>query len=89
MLCFRAGFVVFYDLVLGVDVSQRALHLVAALYSEGQEVGPPTPLPPVQCLSGVSLPYSHSITPRNHTLLSVKQPVPRSEEEWDNSSGIK
>ncbi|XP_051233107.1 coiled-coil domain-containing protein 17 isoform X2 [Dicentrarchus labrax] len=71
-----AGFVVFYDLVLGVDVSQRALRLVAALYSEGQEVGSPTPLPPVECLSGVSLPYTHSLTPRNYALLSVKQPVP-------------
>ncbi|XP_054458918.1 coiled-coil domain-containing protein 17 [Anoplopoma fimbria] len=72
-----AGFVVFYDLMLGVDVSQRALCLVAALYSEGQEVGPPTPLPPVQCLSGGTLPYTHSATPTNYALLSVKQPVPR------------
>ncbi|KAI3368535.1 hypothetical protein L3Q82_025544, partial [Scortum barcoo] len=72
-----AGFVVFFDLVLGVDVSQRALRLVAALYSEGQEVGPPTPLPPTQCLPGVSLPYSHSLTPGNYAFMSVKQPVPR------------
>lgn len=71
---FRAGFVVFYDLVLEVDASCRALRLVAALYSEGQEVGPPTPLPPVQCLPGV---YSHSLTLRKYALLSVKQPVPR------------
>ncbi|KAM9358401.1 coiled-coil domain-containing protein 17 [Symphorus nematophorus] len=71
-----AGFVVFYDLVLGVDVSQRALRLVAALYSAGREVGPPTPMPPVQCLPG-SLPYTNSLTPRNYALLSVKQPVPR------------
>ena len=68
---------VFYDLVLGVDASQKALRLVAALYSEGQEVGPPTPLPPVQCLPGVSLPYAHSLQPGNYALLSVKQPVPR------------
>ncbi|XP_045905933.1 coiled-coil domain-containing protein 17 [Micropterus dolomieu] len=72
-----AGFVVFYDLVLGVDASQQVLRLVAALYSEGQEVGPQTQLPPVQCLSGLSLPYTHSFTPRNYALLSVKQPVPR------------
>nr|XP_033478744.1 coiled-coil domain-containing protein 17 isoform X1 [Epinephelus lanceolatus] len=72
-----AGFVVFYDLVLGVDVSQRALRLVVALLAEGQEVGSPTPLPPVQCLPGLSLPYTHSLTPRNYALLSVKQPVPR------------
>ncbi|XP_062280827.1 coiled-coil domain-containing protein 17 [Scomber scombrus] len=72
-----AGFVVFYDLVLGVDASHKALRLVAALYSEGQEVGPPTPLPPIQCLPGVSLPYTHSLQPGNYALLSVKQPVPR------------
>ncbi|GAA6221346.1 coiled-coil domain-containing protein 17 isoform X1 [Lates japonicus] len=72
-----AGFVIFFDLVLGVDASQKALRLVAALYSEGQEVGPPTPLPPVQCLPGVSQPYTHSLTPGNCAVLSVKQPVPR------------
>ncbi|XP_067454264.1 coiled-coil domain-containing protein 17 [Thunnus thynnus] len=72
-----AGFVVFYDLVLGIDASQTVLRLVAALYSEGQEVGPLTPLPPVQCLPGVSLPYTHSLQPGNYALLSVKQPLPR------------
>ncbi|XP_070688344.1 coiled-coil domain-containing protein 17-like [Pempheris klunzingeri] len=72
-----AGFVVFYDLMLGVDVSQRALCLVAALYSEGQEVGPPTPLPLVQCLPGASLPHTHSLTTRNYAALSVTQPVHR------------
>ncbi|XP_060934148.1 coiled-coil domain-containing protein 17 [Limanda limanda] len=72
-----AGFVVFFDLALGVDASQKTLRLVAALYSEGVEVGPPTPLPPVQCLPGLSSPYTHSLAPGNYALLSVKQPVPR------------
>ncbi|KAG7513659.1 hypothetical protein JOB18_013522 [Solea senegalensis] len=72
-----AGFVIFFDLVLGVTASQKALCLVAALYSEGVEVGPQTPLPPVKCLPGVSSAYSHSLTPGNYALLSVKQPVPR------------
>ncbi|XP_037626768.1 coiled-coil domain-containing protein 17 isoform X1 [Sebastes umbrosus] len=72
-----AGFVVFYDLVLGVDVSQRALRMVVALYSEGQEVGPPTALPTVQCMPGVSVSYTHGLSPGNYALLSVKQPVPR------------
>nr|XP_020458508.1 coiled-coil domain-containing protein 17 [Monopterus albus] len=70
-----AGFVVFFDLVMGVDISQKALRLEAGLYSEGHEVGSPTPAPPVGCLLGVSLPYSQN--PGNHALLSVKQPVPR------------
>uniref|UniRef100_A0A3B4US92 Coiled-coil domain containing 17 n=1 Tax=Seriola dumerili TaxID=41447 RepID=A0A3B4US92_SERDU len=72
----EAGFVVFFDLVLGLDASLKALRLVAAVYSEGLQVGPPTPLPPVQCLRGVSLPYSHSLTHGNCALLSVKQPAP-------------
>nr|XP_046248214.1 coiled-coil domain-containing protein 17 [Scatophagus argus]XP_046248215.1 coiled-coil domain-containing protein 17 [Scatophagus argus] len=73
----EAGFIVFYDLVLGVNVSLRALRLVTALYSEGQEVGPPTPLPPVRCLPGESQPYTQSLNPGNYAFLSIKQPVPR------------
>ena len=46
---------VFFDLALGVDASQKALRLVAALHSEGVEVGPPTPLPPVQWSAGTIL----------------------------------
>lgn len=76
LCCFSAGFVVFYDLVLGAEVSQRALHLVAALYSEGQEVGPLTALPPAQYL-----PYTHSLAPANYALLSFKQSVPRYEKD--------
>ncbi|XP_071342546.1 coiled-coil domain-containing protein 17-like [Trachinotus anak] len=72
-----AGFVVFFDLVVGLDASQKVLRLVSALYSEGLQVGPTTPLPPVRCLRGVSLPYTHSLTPGNCALLSVKQPAPR------------
>lgn len=75
-LC-RAGFVVFYDLVLGVDPSQKVLRLVSALYIQGQEVGPPTPLPPVQRVSGATLPYQHSFPAGNPVTLSIKQPVTR------------
>ncbi|XP_051803590.1 coiled-coil domain-containing protein 17 [Acanthochromis polyacanthus] len=71
-----AGFVVFYDMALGVDASQKALHLVSALYSKGQKVGPSTLLPAVQCLPGVPCPYPHSLTPGNNVLLSVKQHAP-------------
>ncbi|KAF7656559.1 hypothetical protein LDENG_00039490 [Lucifuga dentata] len=72
-----SGLVIFYDFVLGVDAAQKALRLVAALYMEGQEVGQPSPLPPVQCLPGGALPYSCSLPPGNYALMSVKQPVPR------------
>ncbi|XP_026201518.1 coiled-coil domain-containing protein 17 [Anabas testudineus] len=69
----EAGFVVFFDLVTGVDASQKVLRLVTALYSEGHEIRPPTSTPPVQCQLGE--PYPHS--PGNYALLSVKQPVTR------------
>uniref|UniRef100_UPI003AAEB8B1 coiled-coil domain-containing protein 17-like n=1 Tax=Centroberyx gerrardi TaxID=166262 RepID=UPI003AAEB8B1 len=74
-----AGFVIFYDLVLGVDATLKALRLVAALFLGGQEVGRPTPLPPVHCQLGWALPYAHSLSlsPGNYAPLSVKQPVPR------------
>ncbi|XP_059196350.1 coiled-coil domain-containing protein 17 [Centropristis striata] len=72
-----AGFVIFYDLLLGVDVSQRALRLVTGLFSDDQAVGPPTPLPPFQCLPVLSLPHTQSLTSGNYSPLLVKQPVPR------------
>ncbi|XP_046906009.1 coiled-coil domain-containing protein 17 [Hypomesus transpacificus] len=72
-----AGFVIFFDLVLGVDATLQVLRLVSGLYSGGQEVGRPTPLPPVHCQPGGALPYAHSLPPGNYALLSVKQPVPR------------
>ncbi|XP_029988573.1 coiled-coil domain-containing protein 17 [Sphaeramia orbicularis] len=72
-----AGFLVFYDLVLRVDASQRVLRLTAAIYSEGQAVEAPTLLPPVQCLPGESASYAQRLTTGNYALLSFKQPVPR------------
>ena len=68
---------IFFDLVLGVDATLQVLRLVSGLYSGGQEVGRPTPLPPVHCQPGGALPYAHSLPPGNYALLSVKQPVPR------------
>ncbi|AWP10622.1 putative coiled-coil domain-containing protein 17 [Scophthalmus maximus] len=47
------------------------------LYSEGVEAGPPTPLPPVRCLPGVSSPCDRRPTPGDCVPLSVKLPVPR------------
>ncbi|XP_064845273.1 coiled-coil domain-containing protein 17 isoform X2 [Oncorhynchus masou masou] len=72
-----AGFAVFYDLMLGVDTTLRVLRPVAGLYSGGQEVGRPTPLPPTQCQSGGGQPYSQTVPPGNYALLAVKQPMPR------------
>ncbi|XP_013978906.2 coiled-coil domain-containing protein 17 [Salmo salar] len=72
-----AGFMVFYDLVLGLDAMLRVLRLVPGLYSGGQEVGRPTPLLPVKCQLGGGLPYSHTVPPGNYVPLAIKQPMPR------------
>ncbi|KAM9531055.1 coiled-coil domain-containing protein 17-like isoform 2-T2 [Salvelinus alpinus] len=72
-----AGFAVFYDLMLGVDATLRVLRLVAGLYSGGQEMGRPTPLPPTQCQPGGGQPYSQTVPPGNYALLAVKQPMPK------------
>ncbi|XP_030646999.1 coiled-coil domain-containing protein 17 [Chanos chanos] len=72
-----AGFVLFYDLVVGVDASLAALCLVAGLYLGGQELGWPTPLPPVECQPARALSYPHGVPPGNYAILSMKQPVPR------------
>uniref|UniRef100_A0A668AJX9 Coiled-coil domain containing 17 n=1 Tax=Myripristis murdjan TaxID=586833 RepID=A0A668AJX9_9TELE len=77
ILRLQAGFVIFYDLVLGVDANLKVLRLVAALYLSGEEVGHLTPLPPVQCQSRGTLPCTHSLHNGNYTPLSVKQFVPR------------
>ncbi|KAL1022748.1 hypothetical protein UPYG_G00031820 [Umbra pygmaea] len=72
-----ASFVVFYDLVLGVDTTLSVLRLVSSLFSGELEVGQPSPLPPTQCQSGENQPYTHSVPPGNYALLAAKQPMPR------------
>ncbi|XP_036425551.1 coiled-coil domain-containing protein 17 [Colossoma macropomum] len=72
-----AGFVIFYDMVKGVDASFRAVYLVARLYSGGQEMGWPTPVPSVQCQPAGALASPLNRNSGNYCLLAVKQPVPR------------
>ncbi|XP_041704515.1 coiled-coil domain-containing protein 17-like [Coregonus clupeaformis] len=63
--------------MLGLDVTLTVLRLVAGLYSGGQEVGRPTPLPPTQCQPVGGQPYTHTVPPGNYAPLAVKQPMPR------------
>ncbi|XP_066548399.1 coiled-coil domain-containing protein 17 [Amia ocellicauda] len=72
-----AGFVLFYDFVLGLEPTLSMVRLVVGLYSGGQEMGRPTPLPAVYCEVGGGLPYVTTGHPGNIATLSVKQPVPR------------
>ncbi|XP_048115509.1 coiled-coil domain-containing protein 17-like [Alosa alosa] len=71
-----AGFVVFYDFLLGLSLSYRLCRLTVGLFSGDQELGAPSLLPPVQCeLSSPCHP------PGQHrgqlAVLATKQAVPR------------
>ncbi|XP_042614355.1 coiled-coil domain-containing protein 17 isoform X2 [Cyprinus carpio] len=70
-----AGFVIFYDLVTGVEATLRSVRLLAGLYFNGQKLGQTTPMPPVQCQPAGPLLSTKS--PGNYAILAVKQPVPR------------
>ncbi|KAF4112267.1 hypothetical protein G5714_007062 [Onychostoma macrolepis] len=70
-----AGFVIFYDLVMGVEDTLRSVRLLAGLYFNGQKLGQTTPIPPVQCQPAGPLLSTKS--PGNYAMLAVKQPVPR------------
>ncbi|XP_050967478.1 coiled-coil domain-containing protein 17 isoform X2 [Labeo rohita] len=70
-----AGFVIFYDLVMGVEATLRSVRLLAGLYFNGQKLGQTNPMPPVQCQPAGPLLSSKS--PGNYAILAVKQPVPR------------
>ncbi|XP_043377543.1 coiled-coil domain-containing protein 17 isoform X3 [Chelonia mydas] len=72
-----AGFVIFYDFLLGLDPTFFQVCLVAGLYRNGQEMGKPTPLPVAYCQMGQSPPYVVDGQRGNHAILSTKQPVPR------------
>ncbi|XP_035379923.1 coiled-coil domain-containing protein 17 [Electrophorus electricus] len=72
-----AGFIIFYDIVLGVDATFRTLRLVARLYIGGQEMEWPTRMPPVQCHPAGALTGPLSTHSGNYALLAVKQPVLR------------
>ncbi|KAL1272759.1 hypothetical protein QQF64_028621 [Cirrhinus molitorella] len=70
-----AGFVIFYDLVMGVEATLRSVRLLAGLYFNGQKLGQATLMPPVQCQPAGPLLSIKS--PGNYAILAVKQPVPR------------
>ncbi|XP_043376337.1 coiled-coil domain-containing protein 17 isoform X2 [Dermochelys coriacea] len=72
-----AGFVIFYDFLLGLDPTFFQICLVAGLYNNGQEMGKPTPLPVTYCQMGQSPPYVVDGQRGNCAILSAKQPVPR------------
>jgi len=68
----RAGFVIFYDLVIGLEATLTSVRLLEGLYCNGEKLGQTTLMPPVQCQ-----PLLSTKSPGNYAILAVKQPVPR------------
>ncbi|XP_078426566.1 coiled-coil domain-containing protein 17-like isoform X2 [Cetorhinus maximus] len=72
-----AGFVVFYDFLLGLDPMYRVCRLVVGLYHGGQGMGDPSPLPAVYCDIDNLPAYFPEVNRGNGAILAVKQVVPR------------
>ncbi|XP_078071436.1 coiled-coil domain-containing protein 17 [Mustelus asterias] len=72
-----AGFVVFYDFLLGLDPMYRVCRLVVGLYHGGQEMGDPSLLPAVYCDIDNSPAYFPEVNRGNGAILAIKQVVPR------------
>lgn len=74
---YRAGFVVFYDFLLGLCPSYRVCRLVAMLSDRGQEIGASSPLPVVYCEPASLSPHAPQHSIGNLATLAAKQAVPR------------
>ncbi|XP_030063890.1 LOW QUALITY PROTEIN: coiled-coil domain-containing protein 17 [Microcaecilia unicolor] len=72
-----AGFVVFYDFLMGLDPTFLQVRLVTGLYANGQEMSRPTLLPAVFSEKGQASQYMLDVRKGTSAILSVKQPVPR------------
>ncbi|KAM5148157.1 LOW QUALITY PROTEIN: coiled-coil domain-containing protein 17 [Mantella aurantiaca] len=67
-----AGFVIFYDFLLGLDPTVQKVRLLSGLYSNGHKMGHSSSLPDALCE------VWNSPAPRgNIAMLSAKQPIPR------------
>eukprot|EP00079_Xenopus_tropicalis_P024407 XP_012817033.1 PREDICTED: coiled-coil domain-containing protein 17 [Xenopus tropicalis] len=72
-----AGFVIFYDFLLGLDPTIQKIRLVSGLYSNGQKMGQTTSLPDVLCEVWQSSHHLANAPKGNIAMLSAKQPIPR------------
>ncbi|XP_071983213.1 coiled-coil domain-containing protein 17 isoform X2 [Engystomops pustulosus] len=72
-----AGFVIFYDFILGLEPTFQKVRLVSGLFGNGHRMGQPSTLP--DALSEVWTPSQHlSHNPRgNIAMIRAKQPIPR------------
>lgn len=71
---FRAGLVIFYDFLRGLEASWIWVQLMTGLSRDGQDTGGATALPPALCLPPPPAPGPIG----NCAILASRQPVPRS-----------
>lgn len=71
---FRAGLVIFYDFLRGLEASWIWVQLLTGLTRDGQDTGGVTALPPALCLPPPPAPGPMG----NCAILASRQPVPRS-----------
>ncbi|XP_075142233.1 coiled-coil domain-containing protein 17 [Leptodactylus fuscus] len=72
-----AGFVIFYDFILGLEPTYQKVRLVSGLHSNGHRMGQPSTLPGVPC-EVWNVPQHLANNPRgNIAMLRAKQPIPR------------
>ncbi|KAM4722943.1 LOW QUALITY PROTEIN: coiled-coil domain-containing protein 17 [Rhinophrynus dorsalis] len=72
-----AGFVIFYDFLLGLEPTYQKVRLLSGLYSNGHRMGQTTSLPDVLCEMWQSSPHLANAPRGNIAMLSAKQPIPR------------
>lgn len=70
----RAGLVIFYDFLRGLEASWTWVQLMTVLTRDGQDTGGTTALPPALCLPPPPAPGPTG----NCAILASRQPVPRS-----------
>ena len=69
---YRAGFVIFYDFIVGLDVNTQFARLITCLYNKEQQYGAPTTLPNIQTTAQDSAYYQRG---SQMAVLNLKQTV--------------
>ncbi|XP_063795456.1 uncharacterized protein LOC134957448 isoform X2 [Pseudophryne corroboree] len=72
-----AGFVIFYDFILGLEPTYQKVRLLSGLYSNGHRMGQSSALPDSLCEMWNPSQHMANASRGNVSMLSAKQPIPR------------
>ncbi|CAJ0953859.1 unnamed protein product [Ranitomeya imitator] len=72
-----AGFVIFYDFILGLEPTFQKVRLMSGLYGNGHRMGQPSTLPDALCEVWNSSQHLANNPRGNIAMLRAKQPIPR------------